>query len=177
MSIVEVSLIDKRWAGQIPRLKSFVKKILAACIDLEQYKEYQEYEISIVFADDKLIQELNKKYRNKDKPTNTLSFNYSNINGDINSNISKSFSNNSAANIVNILLPGVLIGEIILSFDTIEREAKELNYDFISYVGWMIIHSTLHILGYDHEANEDAELMEEKEDELLAILELAKAKP
>ena len=138
MQEIGITILDKRWETKISDVEDFTQKIVSTCIDLEKY------EISVVFADDPFIHNLNKKYRNKDKPTNTLSFNYSNN-----------------------LIPGLLIGEIILSFDTISREVEEFVHDFKYYTAWMIIHSALHILGYTHNNDKDESEMKKKEKKIL----------
>ncbi|MEI6730293.1 MAG: rRNA maturation RNase YbeY [Pseudomonadota bacterium] len=92
-------------------------------------------ELSVVLADDEFVQTLNKNYRSKDKPTNVLSF------------------------------PGSdgEIGDIILAFETVKKEAKEQNKAFARHAAHLIIHACLHLSGFDHENQADAEIMEAKE--------------
>ncbi len=93
-------------------------------------------EISILLTDNKTIQKLNKQYRKKDSATNVLSFET----GD-----------------------SEILGDIILAFETIEKEAKEQEKAFENHLTHLIIHGILHLIGYDHIDDSDAEIMEEKE--------------
>ncbi|MDX2073741.1 MAG: rRNA maturation RNase YbeY [Alphaproteobacteria bacterium] len=99
-------------------------------------------DVSIVLADDALLRSLNKQYRGKDKPTNVLSF-----------------PNDEAP-----------LGDVILAYDTIEREAREQGKKFKSHSAHLIVHGVLHLMGHDHENENDAEKMEKKEVKILAKL-------
>jgi probable rRNA maturation factor len=107
-------------------------------------------ELSLVFTDDENIRELNAEWRGKDKPTNVLSFPaFPAAKGDP--------------------LPPML-GDIVLAFDTVEREAQDEGKPFEAHLAHLIVHGFLHLLGYDHEAEEDAEKMEGAERRILARL-------
>lgn len=99
-------------------------------------------EISVVLCDDQFIRKLNRDYRHKDKPTNVLSFPQIDFRGGE--------------------APGdpVPLGDLILAFPTIAREAGEQNKSFQAHFTHLIVHGTLHLLGYDHEENDEAEEME-----------------
>ena len=99
-------------------------------------------ELSIAFVDDARIQELNKQFRDKDKPTNVLSF----------------------------PMEGIMLGDIVLARETIEREAKTQGKMFEHHLTHLIIHGFLHLLGYDHMDDESAVEMEAIEIEALAQL-------
>ncbi len=101
--------------------------------------------VSIVLADDAFIRSLNHQYRGKDKPTNVLSFP-----GD-----------------------GEELGDIVLSLDTIKREAKEQKKPMRAHTAHMIVHGALHLLGFDHEKDKDASAMETKETAILARIGFA----
>ncbi len=100
-----------------------------------------DIEIACVLTDDAHIKKLNHQFRGKDKPTNVLSFP-----ADEES----------------------MLGDIIISLDTLEREAIEQNKDLKSHFIHMLIHGMLHLLGYDHEEDADAQIMEAKEISILA---------
>lgn len=107
-------------------------------------------ELSIVLSDDASIREINAQWRNKDKPTNVLSFPAFEIEaGD---------------------KPGPMLGDIIIARETVEREAAEEQKTFNQHLHHMIVHGLLHLLGYDHEDEEDAEEMETLEREILHAL-------
>ena len=104
---------------------------------------YKNSEVSINLIDDKQIHDLNKQYRGIDKPTNVLSFEL----GD-----------------------DILLGDIFISLDTVEREAKLENISVPEHVAHMVVHGMLHLQGYDHIKDSDAKIMEYKEIKILKNL-------
>jgi probable rRNA maturation factor len=110
------------------------------------------HEISIVIMDDKGIEQLNKSYRGIDKPTNVLAFPMQ----------EGEFSD---------ITPG-LLGDVVISLTTAEREAVEAKISLEERLSQLLIHGTLHLLGFDHETSDkDAAAMEDKSLELLRIIE------
>ncbi|MET0239695.1 MAG: rRNA maturation RNase YbeY, partial [Sphingobium sp.] len=118
------------------------------------------YELSVKLADDAEVQALNAAYRNKDKPTNVLSF--------------------------PMLQPGfmeatgmaddgeILVGDIVLAHETCVREAGEKGIELEDHAVHLMIHGVLHLLGYDHVGDEhEAREMEEMETRALASLGIA----
>ena len=105
--------------------------------------------ISISFSDDKKIMELNSCFRKKKSATNVLSFpsNYK-------------FNNM------------LFLGDIIFSIETILREAKKNNISVENHLIHLFIHSVLHLLGYDHQTEEQAEKMENLETQILSNLQI-----
>jgi len=93
-------------------------------------------ELSILFTDDAGIRELNRKWRGKDVPTNVLSFPQTG---------------------------GRLLGDVILSAETLTREAALADKPLEDHMAHLLIHGYLHLLGYDHEGEDDAEKMEQLE--------------
>lgn len=110
-------------------------------------------EVSVVFCDDANIQILNNEFRDEDKPTNVLSF-ASNDGLEL-----KSWS--------------PLLGDIILAQETIEREASDQSKTFTDHLTHLLVHGFLHLVGYDHMNDEDAEVMENMERKILASLNIA----
>ncbi|HEV2502965.1 MAG TPA: rRNA maturation RNase YbeY [Mesorhizobium sp.] len=107
-------------------------------------------ELSIVFTDDAAIQALNAEWRGKDKPTNVLSF--------------PAFPPAKGGR-----LPPML-GDIVLAAETVSREATEENKPVENHVSHLVVHGLLHLLGYDHETDDEAEEMEAVERAALARL-------
>ncbi len=100
--------------------------------------------VSLLFCDDLAIRELNRQFRGKDKPTNVLSF------------------------------PGPgpvetahFLGDIAIAYETVAREAQEQGKSLEQHCRHMIVHGFLHLLGYDHEEDEEAEAMEAMEIRIL----------
>ena len=111
-------------------------------------------EVSVVLTGDEEIQSLNCQYRGKDKPTNVLSFPQE---GD-------EFSVDDSESAC------VLLGDIVLSIHTIQQEASNQNKSMKDHISHLIVHGVLHLLGYDHESDADAEQMESLEISILASM-------
>ena len=99
-----------------------------------------------MLTDDAEVRQLNARWRGKDKPTNVLSFPA----GD-----------------------PVLIGDVVLAFQTVKREAAEQGKHFGDHLSHLVVHGALHLIGYDHVKARDAEAMEALERRVLAGLGIA----
>ncbi|MBN9542228.1 MAG: rRNA maturation RNase YbeY [Alphaproteobacteria bacterium] len=120
-------------------------------------RRVEHVNISLVLCDDKFIQNLNNIYRNKNKPTNVLSF--------------PQFEHVSYQNVVKLAKDGELnIGDIIISVETVIREAKEQNITRLNHFLHMYVHGLLHLIGYDHMLDSDAEVMEKLETKILGTI-------
>lgn len=107
-------------------------------------------EISIVLADNDFVQNLNKTYREKDKPTNVLSFPQTEID-----------EFDEAQGMISL-------GDVIIAHGVITAEAQEQTKDFYDHLRHMLVHGTLHLMHFDHMDEEQAQEMETLE---IAILE------
>jgi probable rRNA maturation factor len=113
----------------------------------------RESEVSIVLGDDGFVQDLNRTYRGQDRPTNVLSFPADGENG-----------------------PGdaaCLLGDIVLAYETIAREAGEQEKSLPDHLSHLCVHGLLHLLGHDHQTQADARKMEALEISILAELGIA----
>ena len=118
----------------------------------------REIEVSVKFASDEEVRALNAAWRGKDKPTNVLSFPM----------IEAGFAEAAAAP------GGLLLGDIVLAHGVCASEAAEKRVAVRDHAAHLIVHGTLHLLGYDHETvEEDAEEMEEAERRALAAIGIA----
>ncbi|PKG96837.1 rRNA maturation RNase YbeY [Paraglaciecola sp. MB-3u-78] len=115
---------------------------------LLSYQQLNNKEITVRIVDDAEIQQLNQQYRGKDQPTNVLSFPFE---------------------LPELVLPdGVhldesisnFLGDIVICAQVVKRESKEQNKIIGHHWAHMLIHGTLHLLGYDHIREQDAEAME-----------------
>tara|TARA_B110000305_G_scaffold193898_1_gene217678 strand:- start:1326 stop:1880 length:555 start_codon:yes stop_codon:yes gene_type:complete len=119
-----------------------------------------KFSISILFTGDKKINQLNKKFRKINSPTNVLSFPSMPI--DINTNNFLDLDFNSS----------IFLGDIVISSDTLIKEAnneKKIEEDHLIH---LFIHGVLHLLGYDHETSYDAKIMETLEIKILKCLNI-----
>ncbi len=106
----------------------------------DRTKKDKSLELNIVFCDDNRIQSLNSEFRHKDAPTNILSF-YG-YDGDI-------------------------LGDIIISIETLEKEAKADNKNIFDYLLFLLAHGFLHLLGYTHETMEKYNIMIEEQNKFV----------
>ncbi|MCA1956286.1 rRNA maturation RNase YbeY [Zymomonas sp.] len=120
-------------------------------------KDY-ETEISVCFSDNDTVHALNKTWRDKDRPTNVLSF--------------PMMEAEELAKIKNRAGSECLLGDIILAFDVAKKEALEKGISLENHVTHLITHGTLHLLGYDHILDNEAEIMEDLERKALAQLDI-----
>ena len=109
------------------------------------------WELSILLTADAAIAELNRDWRGKDGPTNVLSF--------------PSDDDAPAAD-----GPPALLGDVIVAHETLVREAAAADIPFDDHLRHLVVHGVLHLLGYDHENDAEAEEMEARETEILAGL-------
>lgn len=131
---IDVLTQDENW----PDVRALIEHAVTAALTVACFNESTE--LSIVLSNDALIQDLNKQYRGKDKPTNVLSFPQDD-----------EFS----------------LGDIVLALETIQREAEEQKKEFNDHLMHLIVHGTLHLLGHDHKEDSEAEKMESLEVKIL----------
>ncbi len=131
-------------------LKKTVRNAIQATLKYE--KIICDTEVSVTFCDNEYIHKINLEYRKIDKPTDVLSFP---LVEDINDE--------------GLDLPQLPLGDIVLSLEKAGEQAEEYGYSFLHEVAFLCIHSTLHLLGYDHEkSKEDDEDMCRRQKEIIA---------
>jgi probable rRNA maturation factor len=146
---VDVSNEFDRWPDGIPDIESFTTRVIAAALAGSNVALQDHVEVSIVYCDDAFIHDLNKQWRSKDTPTNVLSFPLA----------------SGAA-----LATTPMLGDIIISCETVIREAKDEGKTFADHLTHMLVHGALHLVGYDHEIDAEAEAMEALERVVLSQL-------
>lgn len=140
------------------RLEELIRKTVEMALNLEGVRS--DLEVSVALVDNDYIRELNKTYRGKDAPTDVLSF--------------------------PMLEPGEvddvpsegeveqLLGDIVISLEKAEEQAKSYGHSFEREVAFLVVHGVLHLLGYDHEIEEERKIMRQKEEEALKALGLTR---
>lgn len=141
MNLVEISYENIRSEEWEENLVVFVQKVL-------HYLNISNWELSIVFCNDEFIKELNSTYRNKDEPTDVLSFNQ-----DLDQRGNT-----------------VYAGDIVVSKETVERNAYNLKVPLEEELKRVIIHGILHLNGMDHISNDFNEPMLKKQEEIIYSL-------
>ncbi|SNZ15162.1 probable rRNA maturation factor [Hydrogenobacter hydrogenophilus] len=111
--------------------KSWIEEV---CHRIAQILDLNKVEVSVFLTDDKTVQELNRTYRNKDKPTDVLSFPINERVGD-----------------------WLLLGDIVISVDTAKRQASSFGHSFKEELKRLLVHGFIHLIGYDHELGGEEE--------------------
>jgi probable rRNA maturation factor len=149
---IAISIEAGNWPGEEELLTLVARAGTAAWAELG-FEDTDEIELSVLFTDDAGIAELNGQWRDKPKPTNVLSF--------------------PAFDVApGETLPPVL-GDIVLAYETISREANLEGKPFDHHLTHLVVHGLLHLIGYDHESDMEAEEMEACETRILARLDIA----
>jgi len=140
---IQFSILAGDWTEADEAVARIAAQAALACAETDR-----ALELSIAFADDATVRDLNRDYRGQDKPTNVLSF-----------------ESGDEADI-----PGepLMLGDVVLARETCAREAVEAEKTFADHLTHLVIHGVLHLLGYDHEVEAEAEEMEALEIAILA---------
>ena len=131
-----------------------IKDIIIECLDYEGYDD--NYEVSLSFVDNKEIHELNREYRGVDRVTDVLSFPL----------LSDDFED--------VELEEESLGDIVVSLERAIEQRIEYNHRFEWEVCFLICHSMFHLLGYDHDTDENTKEMREKEEHILNKLNITR---
>ena len=121
-------------------MKAVVREAILATLEYEDL--IFGAEVAVTFCDNDYIKELNKEHRNKDKATDVLSFPMYDF-----EESEPEFNPDGS----------VTLGDIVISLERAAEQASELGHSLKREVAFLIIHSTLHLLGYDHERSKDDE--------------------
>lgn len=142
--MIEAVIEDEGWRDALPGAQNLAEACERAVAAVEPRLSG---ELALLLCDDAAISALNAQYRGKDKPTNVLSFPSGGADG--------------------------FLGDIALARETCAREASEKNIAMRDHAAHLIIHAMLHLIGYDHETDEDADVMERRETQILAAMGVA----
>jgi probable rRNA maturation factor len=149
MITVDIEIEDEAWTQAEPETEALVWRAAQAVLDA--HEDIEGHGIVILLADDDSVQALNRDFRQKDHATNVLSF---------------PSPQNPEAN------PEGQIGDIVLAFGVCQREAVEQGKPLAHHLQHLVAHGVLHLLGYDHESDDEAQAMEAFEREILAGLDV-----
>ncbi|WOI53349.1 rRNA maturation RNase YbeY [Parvularcula sp. LCG005] len=150
MICFDIEIADERWAScPVEEVTANVARILSGALSVEA--SYGD--VSALFTNDSEVHGLNLEWRGKDKPTNVLSF------------PADDFPVGEGET--------PPLGDLALAYETCAREAAEKNIPFAHHLTHLVLHGVLHLLGYDHIDEEEAEEMETLEIRLLSQLDIA----
>lgn len=155
MEKLRVIITNNQKKVKIPTgLRMLVRRCCHAVLQMENFSGIAE--ISVTFVDNEEIHKLNKQYRNKDMPTDVLSF----VMGE---NGTYDIDPKTGAQI---------LGDVVISMEKAVEQADRYGHSLQREVGYLTAHSVLHLLGYDHEDNMERVRMREKEEKVMSLLGL-----
>ncbi|MCL6229959.1 rRNA maturation RNase YbeY [Bartonella bilalgolemii] len=150
MIAIDITIESAKWNDE-EMLYNITDKALVTTLQHLSLNEVTS-ELSLLFTDDTRIAQINAQWRHHNKPTNVLSF--------------PAFPLKAGQN------PRLMLGDIVIAQETVMREAEEERKSFQDHLTHIIIHGILHLLGYDHETNNEANQMEKLEKEILQKLSI-----
>ncbi len=141
---IDIIIHDDSWHDEVADIESKTFNIISSILQ-EQLHNSQMIEVSLVLADDDFVQDLNKKYRHQNKPTNVLSF------------------PQTEPHDLQKPQPFISLGDIIIALETMKRESVDQKKSFLDHYTHMLVHGCLHLLHFDHQDDKQAEEMESLE--------------
>lgn len=132
-----------------------------------------EFEVNLTVTDNEGIRELNREFRQLDVPTDVLSFPM--IEYDRPGDFSHLDSGESAVSCFHPETGELLLGDIVISLERAQEQAEEYGHSLKREICFLTAHSMLHLFGYDHEEEEERELMEKRQEQVLRSLGIVRA--
>lgn len=145
---IEIAVESPLWDA-LPAVDDLVRRAVAAALDAEDLDFAEGAELSVLLADDARVRELNRDWRGKDQPTNVLSF---------------------PAAEPDEIADSPMIGDVALAYETLAREAERDGVALGDHFQHLVVHGVLHLFGYDHIEDGEAEIMEDAERRALASI-------
>ena len=144
---------------QEPKYEHIVKSVFDKCFEEENIQDSKLY-ITVTFTNPENIQKINKKYRNIDRATDVLSF--------------PMFEKEDLEEKIKTkdFLYEDILGDIVISLEKVEEQAKEYGHSFERELSYMLVHGFYHLMGYDHIEEEDKKQMRKKEEKILEALNI-----
>ena len=149
--MIEVNVSREGVEEDEPPSWDWIEKVVKQTLIAAQFEA--DCEVSILLTDDRKMRELNRDYRDADKATDVLSF---------------AFEEDKTVR----LPPGVprVLGDVIVSLPTVEKQAQEHQVSYPQECAWALCHGTLHLLGFDHQTDEEESSMRALEADVLSEL-------
>ena len=147
--VATIAVEDARWNAIVADADAALMPLIGATVR-DALGTADLGEICVVLADDDTVRDLNRRFRGVDRPTNVLSF-----------PISDAGEQPVASGVP------AMLGDVYVAFETASAEAANENKDLADHLGHLVVHGVLHLLGYDHLTDADAETMERLEARIL----------
>ena len=148
--VLDINVEAEDWSSQVADARTLITPIFEKTLTFVDLGDVSALEISVLLTDDAHQQVLNAQWRNLDKTTNVLSF-----------------PSGESSHSTDVAL---FMGDISLAFETVVKEAQNQRLSFSDHLSHLLVHGLLHLLGFDHEVDEDAHEMETLEIEILETL-------
>ena len=162
---IDIEVKSKKWL-EIENIEKFIEsqviKILVKSPLVEFLNKKINFDLSISLCSNLQIRKINREFRGKDKPTDVLSF------GNLDEKIIQQSGLNKAIGTNKY----IFLGDIILSYEYILKEANDNEKDFKNHLTHLLLHGILHLLGHDHEEEKMAKIMENLEIKILQELNI-----
>ena len=157
---IDVSVSCRLWEEALPNAPALSRNAARAVL-LEYGPDLTHVEASIVLADDAFVKGLNRDYRDRDRPTNVLSF--------------PAQEPDPGLRAPAETLPGepVMLGDVVVAYETAAAEATDEGKTLGDHLSHLVVHGMLHLLGHDHQTPVAAEAMEKLEVDVLDGLDIA----
>lgn len=140
------------------KLEELINKAVNTTLSIENVSG--NLEVSIALVDDEYIQKLNRQYRSLDAPTDVLSF----------AMRETVFEEDSSFE----FQEEELLGDVVISLERAKEQAIEYGHSFEREVGFLVVHGILHLLGYNHEVDEERSVMRQREEKILKAIDLTR---
>lgn len=152
--IVDVDMRFAQPETERRKLEAFLER---ACSEALKAEGWDAAEVSVVVTGDEEIRTLNREFRGIDEPTDVLSFPLEEWEGDPAEGVP---------------VGEILLGDVVISLERARSQADEYGHSLLRELGFLAVHGVLHLLGYDHETEDDRRAMREREEAVLSALGL-----
>ena len=163
---LDVLVDEADWVAALPGVERHCRRAARAAFG-RVWRSRRSAEATLVLADDARVAGLNRTFRGIDAPTNVLSFPATDDVADI---VGEGAGGDGAG-------PPVTLGDMILGYETTQSEAHRDGKSLADHLSHLVVHGILHLLGYDHQTDSEAEVMEALETSVLADLGVADPYP
>jgi probable rRNA maturation factor len=165
MIFIDLELKSKKW-NEEKNIEKLVEKICQKIIPLTDLKKLLTknftLEIAVSLVSDAQIKKINQQFRDKNKATDVLSF------SNLDENLIRQIGLKKAVGPCNYLL----LGDIVIAYETVKKESLAQKKKFHEHLTHLILHSILHLIGFDHEDEKMAKIMENLEIKILKTLKI-----
>ncbi|SHF07416.1 rRNA maturation RNase YbeY [Clostridium fallax] len=163
--------IDNR-QNKLPVDEDFERKISEVIeFALKEEEVNVSYQVSVIFVDNDEIRKINKETRGIDNATDVLSFPMLDYE---NKKVYKEIYKDYEFDITYLDNGELILGDIVLSLERAREQSKEYNHSYIRECSYLVVHSVLHLLGYDHMEEDDKKIMRSREEEILNKLNITR---